>query len=571
MAVAFMAALEKSPETYEQAFDEILEGRSIAIRKRILNLVEPGMRVLDLGCGPGLLAIEIAKKGATVVGVDSNIDMIGLAKIRAAGLDNPPTFVSGDVLTIGEGFDRPEGSDEERFDLIVSTFLLSELKPPQRDLFMHIIQVMLKEDGRFAIASEVLPNSSADRRMFWRNRKQAEKDSGRRLPPPIKDLKDLISDWGLIIEEGEQFGPEISFVIGKSGTRTSRSKYQSREKAFAGAKARGRIWYNHLMGGWRGIPIEPGLYKSGNPTKESPVVVTANYELTYYTVMRALAKDGLDAWVLVCDTNGINVWCAARGIHFNTDDVVQMIRLTRLGEIVNHKELILPQLSAAGMNPGMIQKRTGFRVRYGPVRIHDLSKWLEFKKPRPKPRKMATVTFNLRERMEQSVSHIPFLFAALLWRPVAIFLVLLGIVNIGSIVAFPNLFAAVISVTTALLLVFGQFLVALIGNAFTLGLVFPILPSKGNSFWRRGLGFAAITLPIAFAIMLLLQTHWTTIFVWMVAQFVMATSLTMDFSGMTSVSDPKVIRQEYPNMILTLKVGIAFIVMFNILVAIMGW
>lgn len=407
--------------------------------------------------------------------------------------------------------------------------------------------------------------------MFWRNRKQAEKDSGRRLPPPIKDLKDLISDWGLIIEEGEQFGPEISFVIGKSGTRTSRSKYQSREKAFAGAKARGRIWYNHLMGGWRGIPIEPGLYKSGNPTKESPVVVTANYELTYYTVMRALAKDGLDAWVLVCDTNGINVWCAARGIHFNTDDVVQMIRLTRLGEIVNHKELILPQLSAAGMNPGMIQKRTGFRVRYGPVRIHDLSKWLEFKKPRPKPRKMATVTFNLRERMEQSVSHIPFLFAALLWRPVAIFLVLLGIVNIGSIVAFPNLFAAVISVTTALLLVFGQFLVALIGNAFTLGLVFPILPSKGNSFWRRGLGFAAITLPIAFAIMLLLQTHWTTIFVWMVAQFVMATSLTMDFSGMTSVSDPKVIRQEYPNMILTLKVGIAFIVMFNILVAIMGW
>ncbi|MFW9804890.1 MAG: hypothetical protein ACFFFC_19695, partial [Candidatus Thorarchaeota archaeon] len=218
-----------------------------------------------------------------------------------------------------------------------------------------------------------------------------------------------------------------------------------------------------------------------------------------------------------------------------------------------------------------IQKRTGFRVRYGPVRIHDLSKWLELKKPRPKPREMATVTFSLRERMEQSVSHIPFLFAALLWKPVAILLGLLGILNIGSIVAFPNLYAAVLSVTIALLLVFGEFLLALIGNAFTLGFVFPILPSKGNSFWRRGLGFAAITLPIAFVIMLLLQTHWTIIVVWVVAQFVMATSLTMDFSGMTSVSDPKVIRREYPNMILTLKVGIAFIVMFNILVAIMGW
>ncbi|MFX1439422.1 MAG: methyltransferase domain-containing protein [Promethearchaeota archaeon] len=571
MAVAFMAALEKSPETYEQAFDEILEGRSSAIRKRILDLVEPGMRVLDLGCGPGLLAMEIAKKGATVVGVDSNINMVGLAKIRAAGLENPPTFVSGDVLKIGEGFDRPEGSDEDRFDLIASTFLLSELKPPQRDLFMHIIQVMLKEDGRFAIASEVLPNSSADRRMFWRNRKRAEKDSGRRLPPPIKDLRDLILDWGLIIEEREQFGPEISFVVGKTGTRASRIAYQTREKAFTGFEARGRIWYNHLTGGWRGIPIEPGLYKSGNPTKESPVVVTANYELTYYTVMRALAKDRLNAWLLVCDTNGINVWCAARGIHFNSDDVVQMIRLTGLREVVNHNELILPQLSAAGMDPRMIQKRTGFRVRYGPVRIHDLSKWLALNKARPKPREMATVTFKLRERMEQSVSHIPFLFAALLWKPLALFLGLLWIVNIGSILVLPTLFGAVLSVTIALLLVFGQFLLALIGNAFTLGLVFPILPSKGNSFWRRGLGFAAITLPIAFVIMMVLQIHWTTIIVWMVAQFVMATSLTMDFSGMTSVSDPKVIRQEYPNMILTLKIGMAFIVMFNILVALMGW
>jgi hypothetical protein len=98
-----------------------------------------------------------------------------------------------------------------------------------------------------------------------------------------------------------------------------------------------------------------------------------------------------------------------------------------------------------------------------------------------------------------------------------------------------------------------------------------MLPSRGNSFWRRGLGFAGITLPIALVIMLLLQTPWTVIVVWMMAQFVMATSLTMDFSGMTSVSDPKVIRREYPNMILTLKTGVALIVMFIILAAFMGW
>ncbi|MHA2040937.1 MAG: hypothetical protein ACW975_03655, partial [Candidatus Thorarchaeota archaeon] len=74
------------------------------------------------------------------------MNMIGLAKIRAAELENAPTFISGDILTIGEAFDRPEESDEDQFDLIISTFLLSELKPLQRDVFMHIVQTMLKDD-----------------------------------------------------------------------------------------------------------------------------------------------------------------------------------------------------------------------------------------------------------------------------------------------------------------------------------------------------------------------------------------------------------------------------------------
>ncbi|MHA2384648.1 MAG: methyltransferase domain-containing protein [Candidatus Thorarchaeota archaeon] len=571
MAVAFMTALEKSPETYDKAFDEVLEGRASLIREQILGLVKPGMKVLDLGCGPGLLAMEMAKKGASVVGVDSNVNMIGLAKIRAAELENAPTFISGDILTIGEAFDRPEESDEDQFDLIISTFLLSELKPLQRDVFMHIVQTMLKDDGLFAIASEVLPDTSSDRRMFWKNRKKAEQDSGKRLASPVTDLTHLISDWGLVIEESKMYGSEIMYVTGKSGTRPSSTKYQTMAKEFAGAKARGRIWYNHLTGGWRGIPIQPGLYKSGSPTSDSPVVVTANYELTYYTVMRALAKDRLDAWVLVCDTNGINVWCAARGIHFDSDDVIHMIRLTELHKLVNHKELILPQLAAAGMDPTMIRRRTGFRVRYGPIRIHDLTRWLELEKPKPKPRDMASVTFNLRERMEQSVAHIPFLFAVLLWKPIAGVIAGLLAANIMTATIFPSMYANVFSITIDVLVLISQLTLTLIGNAFMLGLMFPILPSKANSFWRRGLGFAGITLPVALIIMLLLQAPWTAIVVWLAAQFVMATSLTMDWSGMTSVSDPKVIRREYPNMITTLKVGAAFIVIFNMLVLFMGW
>ncbi|MHA2243087.1 MAG: methyltransferase domain-containing protein, partial [Candidatus Thorarchaeota archaeon] len=439
MAVAFMAALESTPEIYEEEFDNVLEGRSSLIRERILEHVKPGMRVLDLGCGPGLFAIEATKKGASVVGVDADANMITLAIKRAASLETPPKFLHGSVLTIGEDVDlqlaKQDSSDANQmskyeqgnFDLITSTFLLSELKPPQRQLLMHILRTMLKKDG-------------------WKNRAQAQKNANRRLPPPIEDLEDIVSDAGLIISQSEKHGPEITFIIGKQGDVISSSRYQSRAKEFSGARARTRIWHNHLTGGWRGIPIETGLYKSGAPSPESPVIVTANYELTYYTVMRALAKDKIDAWVLVCDTAGINVWCAARGIHFNSEDVIQMIRLTGLAEFVNHRELLLPQLAAAGMDPTLIRERTGFRVRYGPVRIQDLSRWLELEKPRPKPKEMASVTFNLRERMEQTVAHIPFLFAAFLGKQILRFLVIVALTNVVVALVLPSLLSSAFSI-----------------------------------------------------------------------------------------------------------------------------
>ncbi|MFW9943709.1 MAG: methyltransferase domain-containing protein [Candidatus Sifarchaeia archaeon] len=574
MAVAFMAALEDTPETYEEAFDQVLEGRGSRIRERILGFVKPGMRVLDLGCGPGLFAMEAARKGAEVIGIDSNENMIALAKMRAASLDSAPVFMHANVLALGEDTDSRTSSEENhgsKFDLVVSTFLLSELKPTQRDLFFQIVKELLSNDGVLAVAAESLPESSSDRRSFWKNRARVEKSAQVRLPPPIDSLEELVQNAGLSIEESGRYGPEITLLVARRAESIPSNEYQNMSKPFHGAKARVRIWYNHLSGGWRGIPIKPGLYRAGEPSPESPVIVTANYELTYYTVMRALAKDGIDAWVLVCDTNGINVWCAARGTHFDSDDIVQMIQLTRLAEFVNHKELTMPQLSAAGMDPQSIRRRTGFRVRYGPVRIQDLAQWLELGKPRPKPREMATVTFNLRERMEQTVAHIPFLFAALLAKPVFGLLGLLALVNVPLALVIPEVFLALFPFSLGTLILVAEFILALAGNAFILGLLFPILPSKGNSFWRRGLGLAGITLPLAALIMLALGVHWTEFVGWMVVQFILATSLTMDWSGMTSVSDPKVIRREYPYMIQTLKIGTAFIVIFAIVVVIMGW
>lgn len=575
MAVAFMAALEKAPETYDQEFDRVLDGRATRIRENILELVKPEMRVLDLGCGPGRFALEASKKGASVVAVDADENMIAIAKSKAVSYENPPEFIHLDVLRMGEDIDKQRNasgvSHKGDYDLIVSTFLLSELKTSERHLFMHIIKHLLKEDGIFAIAAETLPQKRSDRRMFWRNRRTAEKEAGKRLSSPIVDLGHIAEVLGLEIIRNEFYGPEITMIVGTKGEPDFSSPNINLKLKFHGPKARVRIWYNHLSGSWRGMPIQPGLYKVGNPGPESIVIVTANYELTYYTVMRTLAKDSIDAWVLVCDTAGINVWCAARGIHFDSDDVIHMIRLTGLHDVVNHREMILPQLAAAGMNPTMIRERTGFRVRYGPVRIQDLAKWMKLERPRPKPKEMATVTFNLRERMEMTVAHIPFLFAALLWIPIATLVTGLLAINVILFLALPSIFTFAVPISLSIVAILLQFVLALFGNAFTLGLIFPILPSKGNSFLRRGVGLAGITLPLAAVIMILLAVPWTVFVSWLTVQFILSITLTMDFAGMSSVSDPKVIRMESPLMLVTLIVGSIFIIGFNIIAFVIGW
>ncbi len=121
--------------------------------------------------------------------------------------------------------------------------------------------------------------------------------------------------------------------------------------------------------------IDAGLYATGEPTAESPVFVTANYKLTFDLLRKAVAS--IDGWVLVLDTLGINVWCAAGKGTFGTDELVDRIQSSRLTDIVNHRKLILPQLAGPGVAGHEVKKRSGFQVIYGPVKAEDIPEFLE--------------------------------------------------------------------------------------------------------------------------------------------------------------------------------------------------
>ncbi len=141
---------------------------------------------------------------------------------------------------------------------------------------------------------------------------------------------------------------------------------------------------------------KPGLYATGNPDADSIVLVTANYKLTFDSLRAEL--ENVRAWILVLDTKGINVWCAAGKGTFGTNELEKRIRESKLDEIVSHRRIILPQLGAVGVDAGEIRRRTGFGVKYGPVHTKDIKRYIDngfVKTP-----DMREIEFGFAERMK---------------------------------------------------------------------------------------------------------------------------------------------------------------------------
>ncbi len=140
--------------------------------------------------------------------------------------------------------------------------------------------------------------------------------------------------------------------------------------------------------------VEPGLYFAGEPDAGSPVLVTANYRLTFDAVRKELGN--LSVWLLVIDTKGVNVWCSAGKGTFCAEEIGRRIALTALDRLAPQATLVLPQLSASGVDARGLSAATGRRVVFGPVYARDIVEFLESgMKKAPSMRK---VRFALRDR-----------------------------------------------------------------------------------------------------------------------------------------------------------------------------
>ena len=126
----------------------------------------------------------------------------------------------------------------------------------------------------------------------------------------------------------------------------------------------------------------------------SPVIVTANYTLSFDAVRSALA--GISCYILVLNTKGINVWCAAGKGTFGTDELVRRIELTRLTSFIEHRSLILPQSVLREFPLMKSNGKSGFRIEYAPIRARDLPEYLSTRKTTPEMRR---VQFSFMDRL----------------------------------------------------------------------------------------------------------------------------------------------------------------------------
>jgi hypothetical protein len=246
--------------------------------------------------------------------------------------------------------------------------------------------------------------------------------------------------------------------------------------------------------------VQPGLYALGHPGDESPVCVTANYALSFDALRAALA--GIDAYILVLDTQGVNVWCAAGEGTFGTEEVLRQVAETGLQDVVRHRVLILPQLGAPG------------------VAAHEVKKYLKTRRATPEMRR---VRFTLGDRMAVATVDV---VAALL----------------------PMLAAAVVFFFIGGLLASAAVIAAMLAGVLLFPALLPWLPTR--HFSSKGLILGGVV-ALPFALATFLQNPTTAW--WMRAAWALAYMLCMPpataylalmFTGSTTFTSRTGVRRE---------------------------
>ena len=130
------------------------------------------------------------------------------------------------------------------------------------------------------------------------------------------------------------------------------------------------------------VSVEAGVFNYGNPDEDSPVLLTTNFALTYYTVASDIEGAKMDCYLVVVDSEGLSVESAVAGRKMTADTVAEALVTFEVGDLVKHRHLIIP--GRAARLSGEIQETSGWNVSVGPLDSSGAAKYIEDNWP-PKP------------------------------------------------------------------------------------------------------------------------------------------------------------------------------------------
>jgi ubiquinone/menaquinone biosynthesis C-methylase UbiE len=363
--------IESATRYYDRWMNLITWGQDRRVREAVLGHINAGDRVLDVGCGTGTLAVQAARKGARVTGLDLSPAMLRLAeeKARAAGVE----------VSLRRGYAQSPPLDGERFDAITATFTLSEMSPDEAEMVVADMAARLKVGGRMIVADEARPthfllrlNSGLQRAVVALLTFIAIEER----PTRRHDLRGTLEAVGLTVTEERHFqGGALWLVVAERQGEVTRPHREIMEPVLHGGFK--GAWYDLLC--WLFIlplAVKSGLYRLGEPDSASPLFLTSNFYMTFKAVVKAL--QGRDCWLLVEDSEGWNVWCATDAGLFNAEKAWALLRAYNLEATFDNnkpRRIVIPRLG--GKVARRLQELTGWEVIKGPIQARDLPQFIE--------------------------------------------------------------------------------------------------------------------------------------------------------------------------------------------------
>ncbi len=124
------------------------------------------------------------------------------------------------------------------------------------------------------------------------------------------------------------------------------------------------------------IQMSPGIYTVGEPNENSPVYITTNFSLTYFSVMGEVEASGRPSWVVVCDSEGLSVLTAWAAGKFDAEKIAKTVKSSGLEDKIKHRKIIIPGYVAVLMGE-LEDELSGWNIMVGPKDAVDISSYIK--------------------------------------------------------------------------------------------------------------------------------------------------------------------------------------------------